>query len=354
MKKNVLFLGNGLYSKSLIKYFKRKFFNRYLVDLKIKKSTKNLFKKTFQINLLDKQKIYKISKKLKIDYVITDQNDFAIPTYGYLCSKLKLNGISEIICNRFADKKICRSYLNKNIFCKKYIPKFYFNYKKISKSDFKKKFIVKPIRMQGSRFVKLSKYENLKNIINYYKINNINFIIEEFIDGKDYAVESAVSNGRIQNLAISVKKKFSNSFVDKQIISKNYISNILEKKIINANKLIIKNLNLKNGLTHLEFRAKSDNRIYLIEAACRGAGSGISNIILPYLTNFNTDKFLFNMSLGIKTNIENLNKSKRKTNLEWLNNNKELRKLNNKNIIFVKKKKYQGKFFPVKIEEVIL
>lgn len=336
MKKNILFLGDGIYTKNLLKYFNDKNFNRYLVDLKILNPRKKKFKKTYETNLLDKKKILKIAKKLKINHVITNQNDFAIPVYGYLCSKLKLKGIPEKICNRFTNKKKCRLYLKKKVSCRTYIPNFYLNYKKIPKNNHKKNFIVKPINMQGSRYVEKVKYNLLNNKINILKKKNINFIIEEYIEGIDYAVESVVNNGLIENLAISKKQKFTNSFVDEKIISKNYTSNKFEKKLLKVNNLIINNLKLKNGLTHLEFRRKINNKIYLIEAACRGAGSGISNIIIPYLTNFNTDKFLYRMSLGLNQTIQNLNSLKRKTVLQWLRkNNSKL--LSNKNIIFYKK-----------------
>lgn len=110
---------------------------------------------------------------------------------------------------------------------------------------------------------------------------------------------------------ISEFLKNLNSFVDEIIFSKNYASNKFEKKLLKINKLIIKNLKLKNRLTHLEFRRKINNKIYLIEAAWRGAGSGISNIIIPYLTNFNTDEFLYNMSLGLNQAIKNISPLKK-------------------------------------------
>mgnify|MGYP007000107764 len=68
-----------------------------------------------------------LTKKFKINFVITNQNDFAIPTYGYLCTKLGLSGIPYAVCNRFANKKKCREYLKNIRSCKKFIPHFYFN-----------------------------------------------------------------------------------------------------------------------------------------------------------------------------------------------------------------------------------
>ena len=63
MKKKILFLGDGVYTKNLINYYDKNSFDRYLIDLKIDKSTKKKFFKTYQVNLLDKKKIFSIAKK---------------------------------------------------------------------------------------------------------------------------------------------------------------------------------------------------------------------------------------------------------------------------------------------------
>ena len=43
----------------------------------------------------------------------------------------------------------------------------------------------------------------------------------------------------------------------------------------------------------------NDSRICLIEISPRGGGGSISSKIVPYLTNFNTNKFLISRSLGL-------------------------------------------------------
>ena len=266
-----------------------------------------------------------------------------MPTYGYLCSKLKLNGIPEYICNRFSDKKICRNYLKKINNCRKFIPNFYFSINEIPKNNIDKKLILKPSKMQGSRYVEKINYNQLEKKIDNLKKRKINYIIEEYVEGEDYAVESAVINGVVKSLVLSKKSKFFNTFIDQKIISKNYTSNILEKEILKVNKIIIKNLKLKNGLTHLEFRCNKKKKIFLIEAACRGAGSGISNIIVPYLTNFDSDNFLFKMSLGQKLTIKSLNDEKRRTKLHWLKKNEKVNFTKKKDILFYKRKKISFK-----------
>ena len=92
-KINLLFLGSGVYLKNLVKKIKKEKFTKFLVDLNIDGSTSKIIKKNYRIDLNNKEKIHDLAKKLKIEAVITNQNDFAMISYGYLCTKLSLPGI---------------------------------------------------------------------------------------------------------------------------------------------------------------------------------------------------------------------------------------------------------------------
>ena len=337
MKKKILFLGDGIYLKNLIKLYRKNIYDRFLIYHKTNLHKKSNFKKTFEINLLEMSRIYNIAKKLKIDHVITDQNDFAMGSYGFLCTKLKLKGIPFNICKRFSNKKNCREFLKKKKIFENNLPKFYLSHEKIPNYLKKKKFILKPRNMQGSRYVYKLNYKDLKEKVRYLNSLKIGYIIEDFIEGQDYAVESVVNESIISNLVISKKFKFTNSFIDKKIISRNYTNSKIENNIYELTKKILKALNIKNGLTHIEFRAHK-NKIYIIEAACRGAGSGISNIIVPYLTGFDTDKFLYKSSVGLSYFYQKKKVEKKKVILEWLSNNNKINLNEGKLLYFFKKK----------------
>ena len=105
-KINLLFLGRGVYLKNLYKKYKGESFTKFLVDLDVDRNTTKVFKKTYRINLNYKEKILNLAKKLKIKAVITNQNDFSMISYGYLCTKLSLPGIPFKITKRFSDKNI--------------------------------------------------------------------------------------------------------------------------------------------------------------------------------------------------------------------------------------------------------
>ena len=48
MKKKILFLGDGVYTKNLLSLYNDSLFEKFLIDYKVKKSSLNKFKKTFQ------------------------------------------------------------------------------------------------------------------------------------------------------------------------------------------------------------------------------------------------------------------------------------------------------------------
>ena len=351
-KINLLFLGSGVYLKNLVKKFKKEKFTKFLVDLNIDGSTSKIIKKNYRIDLNNKEKIHDLAKKLKIEAVITNQNDFAMISYGYLCTKLSLPGIPLKISKRFTNKSVSRNYLIKNKTIKKYIPVFYNNYKKFLNNKKKiKNLIIKPINLQGSRYVfKLNK-KNFLEKINFFKNLKQKYLIENYINGTNYAVESLVLNKKIINLLISKKTKFPYSFIDKKIVFQANFNSKLQQRIVRINNLIISALGLRDGLTHLEFKINNKNQIFLIETACRGAGSGISNIVIPYLTGVDTDEFLYLLSTnGLKNYNPKINRIKKKCVLKWLYPHQRISQkiIKSKKNLFFKKKKLKQ---PQKVQQ---
>ena len=82
----------------------------------------------------------------------------------------------------------------------------------------------------------------------------------------------------------------------------------------------------------------------MIEAACRGAGSGISNIIIPYLTGIDTDEFLYLLSINsLKNYNPKIDRIKKKCTLEWLYPHQKISQkiIKSKKNLFFQKKKLQ-------------
>ncbi len=297
--KKILFLGGGIHLESLAKEAKKRKLQIYLIDFVKEPFLKKYSYDFFYANLRNKSTCLKIAKKIKPNFIITDQNDNAMETYSHLCLKLNRPGIPISTVKVFTNKYLCKKKLSRNKLTTKFIRDFkLINLKQLNYQSFKNK-IIKPTNMQGSIGVFRLKKENFNFIKSFYKLKNIkNLLVENYIIGQNYAIESYVLNYKVFNLTISRKVKFKNSFIDKKIL---YLSDIQKMKlqnIINANKKIIEVLKLKNGLVHAEFKINSKGKVFLIEIACRGGGSGITSDIIPYLTSFNPSEFLIDLSMN--------------------------------------------------------
>lgn len=291
-KKKILILGLSK-QKDFLNFLKKKEYKIIILDFYKKKNVE-------YVNLKNFKECLKIAIKKKIDYVITDQSDLSLKSYGTIVDKLKLPGISLKISKNFYDKLNFRLNLNKNLFLKKKNIKFFYfkNLKEFDKIKsnlkLKKKYIVKPRCSQGSRDQYI--FSNFKKIKKHIIDNNLkinNYIFEEYVNGQDYAVEGFVQDGLFTLLTVSKKNKFRNSTVDQKII---YTPGIFSKRKLQLYKIcqnIVSQLKLKKGLLHAEFKISRDNKVYIIEAACRGAGANITDKALNYLKSFDYKKFLF-------------------------------------------------------------
>ena len=323
MKKYFLVLGGSIHLKStVLKIYKE--YDILLVDYDDNPPLKKYSKLFIKCNLRNKEQCLSKVSKFNIIAIISDHNDFAINTYGYLCSKLKLPGINFKVTNQFTDKYICKKKLSKISSVKRNIPNFILAHN-FNHNHFKsKKLILKPTNMQGSRHVvKLLNHKDAKkDIMNFIKNKREKFITEECIEGEIFAIETIVFDNKINFLTLSKKKKFSNSFIDKEVNFYKNTNSPKLKSLKRLNKKIIQNLELKNGITHGEYIfSKKDNKFYLIEIACRGGGSGITDVIIPYLTSFSPTNFLIDLALNRQKKLRKIVYFREYCSLNWLEPN---------------------------------
>lgn len=256
-----------------------------------------------QVNTRDIQSTLAVAKKYKIDAIMTDQTDVAVPTVAYIAQELNLVGIGYDVAQRFCDKAEMREALKEKF--QSNMPDYHyfadtelavkFLQKLISAND-KSKFVIKPVNSQGSKAVFIvnlreTSIETLKAHVEDAIKESLDhgILIEEFIEGYEVAVESYVDDGEVYNLVLSQKEHFAgNNCLDSRV---NFLAEIdadLESKIFDLNTQIIQELGLEFGITHAEYMIQ-DNTPYLIEVAARGAGSGVSGKIVPYLAEFDSN-----------------------------------------------------------------
>lgn len=305
--KLLLVVGAGINQMKLIQKAKKMGCRVLVTDAVLNPPAKKYSDYFEQIDITDKEKTLKIAKKYTIDAVVTNGTDLSVPTVAYVAEKLNLNGLGYLISLNFTNKKKMRDILQKKI--PNNIPQYKFFINTIETKDYVKNmnsFIVKPINSQGSRGVKVLTSYNYNTITSSLtESKNEGILIEEYIQGDEYAIESYTNNGTTQTLAISKKEHYvENDCIDKSVsFFENIIDNDIKEKINKINKQVINLLGLKNGITHAEYKINNSG-IYLMEIAARGAGGNIGSLIIPYLTNFDLEEIIIFNAFGIKKNHE--------------------------------------------------
>lgn len=246
-----------------------------------------------QIDTTDKSKTLAAAQKHKIDAIITDQTDVAVPTVAYVAENMGLEGIGYETSLKFTNKYLMRESLKK--IAPELIPGFeFFNdpkqaieYCQSLKKDIEH-HIIKPINSQGSKGVYMLKEHGYEEYVNlaFKESKNRGILIEEYIDGFEYSIEAYTQDGKFYNLALTKKYHYvSNDCIDERNTYLGDVSPELEKILFTANQNVVEKLGLPFGITHAEYKVQN-GKAYLIEIAARGGGGSISSKIIPYLTDF--------------------------------------------------------------------
>lgn len=253
--------------------------------------------------------LYQVMDK-HIDAVATDQTDAGVTSIAELASALGLRGIGPEIAIRFTNKICMREILIKRGLP---VPKFI----KVKKVEDAYPFIhqtgfpliLKPPSSQSSKGVFLLKSfdEYIAHFSMAKKESGDGYVlVEEYIDGTEYTIESFVTSGRIYTLAISDKVHLQyNPCV---AIRLTYPPEKYEKvcpALISMNECVIHSLGLLFGITHAEYRIR-DGIPYLIEIAARGGGTYIASDIIPAVSGIDVYELLIRELFSIPVTISEI------------------------------------------------
>lgn len=189
------------------------------------------------------------------------------------------------------DKNKLKNYLKKNSNINQSKHQFFTKYSDISFEEerFQYPLIVKPKSGFCSCGVKKVKNdEELKSqikkisrlnatVISFENIDIKGFIIEEYIDGHEYSIDTLWKDGKKVYSKILCRENNNHKtyFLDKLYLSNPNLKEDLKGILETANLEVVKTLGIKNGFTHAEFKVKNANKPYLIEIAHRPGAGGL-------------------------------------------------------------------------------
>ncbi len=240
--------------------------------------------------------------KNRVDAVITDQSDVAVPTVAYVNERLGLPGIGFETALLFTNKARMRELTSVH---GDPTPKFAKCTVIEEASGFMEEvggaIVIKPIASQASRGV--YKVNNQKELRDHFHLSqgfskSREVIVEEFIGGVELTVEGFALEGKHCSLAISRKKHYrQNPMVAKQLYYSPDDPEISYQKLRTQHDRLVGRTGLKFGITHAEY-IYSNGIFYLIEMAARGGGTQISSHITPVISGVPTNDWLVRCALN--------------------------------------------------------
>ena len=256
----------------------------------------------YPISITNKEEILKICKKIKPCGVCSIASDLTSITVNYVAEKLGLpcnkTEYTEIQTNKY---KMREALLNAGLSCPKFV-RVGGKFDKAVLADFTFPIIVKPTDRSGSRRVmKLDSSDGIEKAVK--SACEVSFegkaIIEEYIDGDEYSMETISSNGNHNYLATT--KKFTTGapyFIETGHRQPSGLSD----EIIDTTKNIIFKaldaLHIENSASHSEFKVDKNGDIKIIEIGARMGGDCIGSDLVYLSTKNDFLKMVIDISVG--------------------------------------------------------
>jgi carbamoyl-phosphate synthase large subunit len=171
--------------------------------------------------------------------------------------------------------------------------------------DFEYPVIIKPRDNSGSRGVKLCRSkeeleESMSEALDVSKLDSV--LVEEFIEGPEYSIESLHHDGKSEVIQFTEKKTTEFPYnVELGHIQPANINDENKQKIREIIAKIGKELNFENCPSHTELKI-NDRGIFVIETSPRLGGDYITSTLTPLSTGVNLEDELLKISLGEEIN----------------------------------------------------
>ncbi len=273
-------------------------------DGAVGKNTADYF---YPISIIEKEEILKKCKEIKPDGVCSIASDLASITVNYVAENLGLpcNDTKDTLIQ--TNKYAMRTALKKaGISC----PKFVLvgdGFDKSVLSEFTFPIIVKPTDRSGSRnIMKLETLDGVEKAVEEACKTSFEHkaIIEEFLTGDEYSMETISYNGEHHYLATT--KKFTTGaphFIEIGHKQPSDLSNSVNQKAINTIMNALNALHIKNSAGHSEFKVDKDGNINIIEIGARMGGDCIGSDLVYLSTGNDFMKMVIDVACGNNPDI---------------------------------------------------
>ncbi|MBQ6154224.1 MAG: ATP-grasp domain-containing protein [Ruminococcus sp.] len=261
----------------------------------------------YPVSIVEKEEILAKCREISPDGVCSIASDLASITVNFVaeglglpCNKTKNNLIQT---NKYAMRQ---ALSDAGVPC----PKFLHTGENIDESQldgFSFPIIVKPTDRSGSRSImKLESLDGLKEAV--AAACEVSFekkaIIEEYLEGEEYSMETISYQGEHHYLATT--KKFTTGAPHFIETGHKEPSGLDEETLNNAKQTVIKALSalkIENSAGHSEFKVSPDGDIKIIEIGARMGGDCIGSDLVFLSTGNDFVKMVIDVACGIKPTL---------------------------------------------------
>lgn len=257
---------------------------------------RNYVDKFYPISVSEKDRILEICREENVDGVVSNASDYLAEIVAFLSEQLNLVGNSAKNILLIKDKYYVRNEtLN--------IP----NLKQVRFLKFDGSFppfypcVVKPVTGAAKRGVYfVSNAEDFLQVIEYTKQFTEDIIIEEYISGREFSVETISFKGNHYMIQITEKENSGPPhFVELAHHQPADLYQNLKDKIAKIVEDILKRVGFENGAAHIEIKIDCNGNVYLIEVNPRGGGDEISSCLVELSTGYDYIKAIIEVALNV-------------------------------------------------------
>ena len=282
----------------------------------------------YEISITEKEKILKICQQISPQAVTTIGSDLANITVQYLAEKLGLPGNSRECIENSTNKSQMRSaFLKAGI----WTPFFCVAGENdvIQIPDYP--VIVKPTDRSGSRGItRVECEEELQAAVSRAIEQSFEkkAIIEEYIKGAEYSVETISYQGRHTLLAVTKKYTTGNPhYIEVGHLEPAPLKPEIKEKIRKTVFAALDALKVENGAGHSELRIDRDGNVRIIEIGSRMGGDCIGSDLVPLSSGQDFVGMVIDVAAGNPPQIKK-NVKQHVSAIRFLMNMKEIHNLN--------------------------
>ncbi|MBR3056976.1 MAG: ATP-grasp domain-containing protein [Clostridiales bacterium] len=262
----------------------------------------------YPISIIERDNILSKCQEIGIDGICSIASDTAMLTVNYVAEKMGLTGNSmattEVSTNKHLMRECFKEHGDPSPFSIEVI-----NADLIDPASFEYPVIVKPEDRSGSRGItKVQDPALLLDAIKNAQEQSFNgrALVEEFVDGDEFSVESISWKGVHKILTITKKYTTgSPNFIETAHLEPAFeAGNEIIPKVYDMVQHALNSLGIQYGASHTEFKINSKGELRLIEIGGRMGGDCIGSALVKLSTGVDFVKAVIDVALGQKPDSE--------------------------------------------------